>query len=411
MKRKIKLLFDMEQLSINGFKGTGLVRVGSALFEQLIHNENIDLYPLVTTKRGNVIDYLKAKGYYEVLKNKIVYLPKLEKTTKNLKLSHRIWKRYLMSFYSRRYRKILSKFDAYFSVYNPISDIVYQSDIKTFWMIHDVIPIVHPDCCSEKFIKKFKDWIQRACPDAYFTISNYTMQDFLRYKPSAKNTPMYTLYLGAQEHFKPCLDNEKIERIKNKYHIQTEKYFLAVSEITKRKNLPHLLRAFVEFLDKTKAEDISLVLVGSVRKGYDELAKSIDGLDRYQNKIVQTGYADDEDLPALYSGATAFVYPSLYEGFGLPVLEGMQCGVPVVTCNNTSLPEVGGDAVVYISGDNVNETADVLNRLYTDDFLRKSLSEKGLIQAQKFSWNKMAADFVNAITKETEKDLCAVESA
>lgn len=398
---KIKLLFDMEQLSINGLKGTGIVRVGNALFHELFKNEEIDLYPFITTKRGDVKAYLKAKGY-EALVDKIVRLPQLEQTTKNLKWYHRLYSKLLIAIYHKKYCQILSQYDAYFSLYNPISEIVYNSNIKTFLMIHDIIPIVAPEGCSPKFVKKFTDWINRAHPDAYFTVSNFTAQDLIRYKPKAQETPMYTLYLGAQDHFKPCSDVETIEMVKTKYHINTPKYFLAVSEITKRKNLPHLLQAFVRFLDNNNANDISLVLVGPVRSGYDEVAQSIDGIEKYKDKIVQTGYADDEDLPVLYSGATAFIYPSLYEGFGLPVLEGMQCGVPVVTCDNTSLPEVGGDAVLYVKGNDVNETAEVLYKLYTNPALRQSMSEKGLRRAQQFSWTKMAHEFVNDILKETK---------
>lgn len=110
---------------------------------------------------------------------------------------------------------------------------------------------------------------------------------------------------------------------------------------------------------------------------------------------MQTGFVADEDMPVLYSGAAVFVYPSLYEGFGLPVLEAMQCGTPVVCTDNSSLPEVGGEAACYISGHDVAETAVLLEQICFDESLRRRLSEKSIKQAQNFSWNK----FINKVTK------------
>jgi glycosyltransferase involved in cell wall biosynthesis len=257
-------------------------------------------------------------------------------------------------------------------------------------IIHDLIPIYYPDGCNSKFIGKFTDWIKRSHPDTYFCVSYYTAKDLQRFKPEAQNTPIKRIYLGADERFKPISDSKSTNNIKQKYHILTPKYFLAVSEITTRKNLTHLLKAFVQFLEKTEAEDISLVLVGPVRKGYTDIAANIANLAKHQDKIVQTGYVEDNDLPLLYNGSLAFIYPSLYEGFGLPILEAMQCGTPVISSDNTSLPEVGGDAVIYISGKDEKKTAEELQKIYNNPQVASKLSKKGLKQAAKFNWQTTA---------------------
>lgn len=397
MSSKVKLLFDVEQLSVDGLKGTGIVRVCDVLLHKLVSSPKIDLYPIVTTKRGDIHKYLSAKGLLH-LEKKLVYMPELKATTKNQNWYQRFRTKLFTKWLLAKYGKKLNEFDAYLSLFSPISPVLYNHPIKTFMIVHDLIPIVYPDGCEPKFVKKFTDWIKRSNPDAYFCDSEYTAKDLVKFKPEATNIPMHTLYLGADsEKFKLIDDEIKIKQVKDKYGIKTKKYFLAVSEITARKNLVHLLSAFETFLQDTEADDISLVLVGPVRKGYDDVAKQVKGLEAIKDKIIQTGFADNEDLAPLYSGATGFIYPSMYEGFGLPILEAMQCGTPVITCNNTSLPEVGGEAVLYISGKDKQETAMLLNKLYQDEDLCNTLKKKGLEQSKKFNWQNTADVVINAV--------------
>lgn len=397
---KLKLLFDVEQLAVDGLKGTGIVRVCDELLQALSNSPVIDLYPIITSDRGNFDDYLKSKNLFDKLKNKIVYLPKLKSTTKNLNLYQRLRTKVLTFIYFNKYKDVLKNYDSYISMFSPISPVIYKSDLKTYMIIHDLIPIYYPDGCNPKFVKRFVDWMKCANADEYFCVSEYTKKDFLKFRPDEKHEPIHTLYLGARDNFKQIKDSARLSLVKQKYGIKTQKYFLAVSEITARKNLVHLLKSFVAFLNKTKASDISLVLVGPVRKGYDAVANSIEGLKKYQDKIIQTGFADEEDLAPLYSGATAFIYPSLYEGFGLPVLEAMQCGTPVITADNTSLPEVGGDAVLYISAKDETETAETLNKIYSDNNLAQKLSQKGLERAKLFSWEICVKTVENTVLKK-----------
>ena len=319
---KVKLLFDVEQLNVDGLRGTGIVRVCDVLLELLSKSDEIDVYPIITSKRGNFEAYLQAKGLVEQFKDKIVYMPKLKATTKNQGIYQQLRSKLFSRIYAWKYNSHLRQYDAYLSMFSPISPIIYKSGLKTFMVVHDLIPIMYPDGCNTQFVKKFTDWINRSHPHAYFCVSEYTKADLYKFKPEAAKILANLLYLGAdKEKFKPIDNTAEIELVKQKYGIKSAKYFLAVSEITARKNLPHLLKAFTEFLQQGQFDDISLVLVGPVRKGYEDLANQVKNLPQYKDKIIQTGFVDNDDLAPLYSGALAFIYPSLYEGFGLPVLE------------------------------------------------------------------------------------------
>lgn len=390
---KIKLLFDVEQLSVNGLKGKGVVRVCDVLFTGLINSQYIDLYPVVTTGDGDIKKYLEIKftniEEYKKIVNKIIYLPKLRSTTKNHNLFRIIKSKIYTKYLFKKYKMLLNNFDAYISPFSPISPIIYKTNIKTFHVIHDLIPIYYSDVYNMKFTKKYINWFKKQInSDVYFCVSEHTKKDLCRFRPDLNEELMHIMYLGADERFQEVLDQNIIQSVKNKHNINNYKYFLSVSEITSRKNLVHLINAFIVFLKNTKAEDILLVLVGPVRKKYKDVTKYVKDLDKYQNKIIQTGFVEEQDLAPLYSGATAFIYPSLYEGFGLPILEAMQCGIPVICSDNTSLPEVGGDAVLYISGYDSEDTASKLNLIYSNKNLCQELKEKGLQQAKKFDWNK-----------------------
>ena len=400
MKRKIKVLFDVEQLALDGLKGTGLVRVCDELLTRLIKSEKIDIYPILTSSRGDFLAYLKAKGLDKKLKDKIVYLPHLKDTTKDVTVSNKIESFISRLFFKRKYKKILSNYDAYFSPFSPISPLIYQTKLKTYLIIHDIIPIKFPDGCSKKFIKRFTNWMKKANATEYFFVSNFTKNDFLSFRPEEKTKPLHIMHLGANQSFSPVKDKKILKAVKEKYHIQTDKYFLALSEFSERKNFVHLLKSFIAFLEKTKKEDISLVLVGRRRKGFENILSNVPNSLKYQDKIIQTGFADHEDLPPLYSGATSFVYPSLYEGFGLPVLEAMQSGTPVIVSDNSSLPEVGADAVMYITGLDEGETTNALEKIYTDKALQKTLSQKGIQRAKNFNWDTASQLVESVLTKE-----------
>lgn len=395
-RRKLKLLFDMEQLAVSDGRGTGIARVAAALLHGLKDCAEIELFPLVTSTRGDAAAYLERAGFQDLAK-KLVYMPFLRKTCKWDNWYKALVSKFLSACCRLKYGKALKTYDAYLSVFSPVSPVVYASGLKTFAFVHDLIPINHPEFCDAKFARKYRQWLEHLAADTVFVISESTKADLLSFRPDIKADKVKVVYLGADKKFAPVEDAARLAKVREKYGIRTEKYILAVSEISPRKNFEHLLEAYAAFADKLPDKKISLVLSGPVRKGFSAVADKIGCLEKYQDRIVQTGFVDDADMPALYSGAEAFVYPSLYEGFGLPVLEAMQCGAAVVCADNSSLPEVGGDAVCYINGRDVGETADALYEICSNDAFRAELKQKSVRQAQKFGWQKFNENVIKTI--------------
>lgn len=201
---------------------------------------------------------------------------------------------------------------------------------------------------------------------------------------------VYVIYNGAESSFRPASE-EKISAVKKKYDLP-EKFFLNVSRLNPHKNVPRLIAAFEDFLSKNKS-DLHLVNVGA--GGYEkEKVNAIVGRSKYKDRIHLVGYIEEEDLPALYSAAFAFIFPSLNEGFGLPVIESMACGTPVVTSNITSLPEVSGKAAILVNPFNEKEIAEAMEKVAKDKDLREEMISEGLVNASKFTWEEMGAKLI-----------------
>ncbi len=195
--------------------------------------------------------------------------------------------------------------------------------------------------------------------------------------------------LAAPAHFSPVRDEKELQRVRQKYGID-QNYILSVGSIQPRKNLPRLLEAY-SLLRRSQPEVNlpELVLVGKCAWLYDETLRKIEQLG-LSKQVTLTGYVPEADLPALYSGANCFIYPSYFEGFGLPPLEAMKCGAPVIVGNQTSLPEVVGDAAVLVDPFDVGDIAAVLARVISDSTLRFELRAKGLERAKAFDWRETA---------------------
>lgn len=196
--------------------------------------------------------------------------------------------------------------------------------------------------------------------------------------------------LAAPDHFCPVTDNRELQRVRHNYGIDGE-YILAVGSIQPRKNLGRLIKAFASLRADGSADKLpKLVLVGKPAWLYDETLRTLDQTG-VKEAVILTGYVPEADLPALYSGALCFAYPSYFEGFGLPPLEAMKCGAPVIVGNRTSLPEVVGDAALQVDPFDVDAIAAALKRLLHDEQLRSELSRKGRERARAFSWRETAA--------------------
>jgi glycosyltransferase involved in cell wall biosynthesis len=183
---------------------------------------------------------------------------------------------------------------------------------------------------------------------------------------------------------------EPIAAIRERYGIPAGSYLLSLCTLEPRKNVPHLLRCFARLIQQERPPDVHLVLAGTTGWKTGPIFDFLDAHPDVRARVVLAGYVPDADLAALYSGARAFVYPSLYEGFGLPVLEAMQCGTPVITSDVSSLPEVVGNAGLLVPPTDADALATALLRLLTDDMLAADLSRQGLARAADFSWDRTA---------------------
>ena len=202
--------------------------------------------------------------------------------------------------------------------------------------------------------------------------------------------------LAAAPHFKPVIDESERSRVMKLYGLQDQNYILAVGSIHPRKNLVRLIAAYSDLRRlRPQAKLPQLALVGKRGWLYGETLRAVEE-HGVNGNIIFTGYVPEKDLPALYTNALCFVYPSYYEGFGLPPLEAMQCGAPVIAGDRTSLPEVVGDAGLLIDPFDERALAVALARVIDDEKLRRELRAKGLERARIFNWRETARQTLQA---------------
>ena len=263
----------------------------------------------------------------------------------------------------------------------------FRRHCKSIITIHDLAFLLYPHFLtkeSARYYGQIDQAVKRT--DHIIADSESTKQDTIRLLgvPEHKIT---VIYLSADPIFRPVNDLEILKQIKSKHHI-TSDFILFVSTIEPRKNLPTLLKAYRQLLDSYKAE-VKLVVVG--RRGWlsEKVFSLVDEL-KLTDDVLFLGRVPVEDLLHLYNAAQLLAQPSFYEGFGLPPLEAMACGTPVVVSNVSSLPEVVGDAGLLVDPEDVSELTVAIWRVLTDEALRAELIAKGLKRAQCFSWEKTA---------------------
>ena len=224
--------------------------------------------------------------------------------------------------------------------------------------------------------------------DKILTLSEHTRGDVIQtYKIDPAKVA--AIPLAAPAHFGPISDAKELQRVRHNYGIDGD-YVLSVGSIQPRKNLVRLINAYAALKGVYTGNSFpKLVITGKRGWLYDETLRALEATGAKES-IVLTGYVPEPDLPALYSGALCFVYPSYFEGFGLPPLEAMKCGTPVVVGNQTSLPEVVGDAGLQVDPFDVSAIAGAIGELINNPELRRELSAKGLKRAELFDWRNTA---------------------
>ena len=218
-------------------------------------------------------------------------------------------------------------------------------------------------------------------------VSSFTCGTILeRYKVAAGKVNV--IPEAADERFQKIHNPEAIRRVLRRYKIDSE-YILFVGEISERKNIARLLKAFHVLQRKNKTKNRKLVLAGKVTADTQKILQEVDHLG-LQSHVLLTGYVPNEDLPFIYNAADLFVFPSLYEGFGIPPLEAMACQVPVVASSATSIPEVVGNGAILFDPYSVEDMAEKIDRVLDVNFDRDSLVQQALDQAKRFTWENAA---------------------
>lgn len=262
--------------------------------------------------------------------------------------------------------------------------------------VHDLSYVRVPECFPAPLLK----YLNRAVPpslaraDVILADAVSTQNDLVEvYRLSREK--IRVLYSGVESRFGPDVSNESRARVRAL--TRGKPYVLSVGTLQPRKNYTRLIRAFARLVGNPQSlppnsalrEHLQLVIAGGRGWMYEEIFETVSRLN-LQDRVLLLDFVADEDLPALYAEALLFVYPSLYEGFGLPVAEAMACGTPVVCSNTSSLPEVAGDAALYFDPRDVDDIARTLHRALTDTTLRDTLHARGFAQVKPFTWDNAA---------------------
>jgi glycosyltransferase involved in cell wall biosynthesis len=297
-----------------------------------------------------------------------------------------------------------SKVDIFHGVSNEIPKGIEHTGVKTVVTVHDVIYERYPETYTldVRYVSRWK--IKHACKkaDAVIAISQQTKDDLMNFYGVDENK-ISICYQSCNPIFQRVVGEEEKNIVKRRYCLP-DRYFLFVSSITARKNLIAICEALVILKDKI---NIPLVIIGNGKKEKQEAKNLMEAngiADRliFLNELPQSkelNFTTAEDFPAIYQQALALVYPSIFEGFGAPLLEALCSGLPVLSSNASCLPEVGGDAAMYFDPHDHGKLASQLLQISTDNNLVIAMREKGFIQAKKFTTQKYADSILQVYQK------------
>ncbi len=265
--------------------------------------------------------------------------------------------------------------------------------------VHDLIPYVMPDTCGKSYLDKFLNempYILDRC-DRVITVSNHSKQDIIKYFGLPEDKIKVT-YLAADSRFR-LIGKDKARSFLKKEYSYSNDFILYLGGFSPRKNVAGLLESYKRVFRELPGY-YDLVMLGASRDNHYELRKRVESMG-ISDRVVFAGYVPYEHLPYFYNCSSLFVYPSLYEGFGLPPLEAMTCGTPTITTNVTSIPEVVGDGALLTEPYDIDGLTEKIYKIMSDPEFRNQLSDKALRRAYNFSWKKTAVE-----TIKVYEDVC-----
>jgi glycosyltransferase involved in cell wall biosynthesis len=284
--------------------------------------------------------------------------------------------------------------DVFYHVFGD--DGKHVSAAANAYLIPDIIPLVL-DYSLSGFREYASEYYKNAVShgDVIFVYSEHTKRDVIE-RCGASEGQIVVTPLAAAPEFRPLDDRAAVDDYLNQLGIGGDPYVLAVGSLEPRKNLVTLVRAFARLKRASPRLRHRLVLSGAKWIGYEPVFEAI-AAEGVENAVIHVGRA--ERLELLYNGASLFAFPSIYEGFGLPPLEAMACGVPVIASNATSIPEVVGDAGFLVNPMDDVEMCEGMRRILEDDALRQELRDKGLARSRAFTWHETAKRFVDGLQR------------
>jgi len=435
---KPKLLFDAKPLLdnyVNNDFRSGIFFVAYNVLDLLYKQEHFDISLVYLNKHCKQLSNFKADaflGRFNFINfgysNNITYLKVLVNSYKNdfkqtkgiakkisisfliaRKSIKRIWFKLLNIKRSVVLNKQLKDFSLFFEPEWLVpSEINKKKHIKCFHILYDTIPIVLNYGEIFKYLKHIKMLNKES---NYFCISQSCKDDYLKYCGDRLDAnKMFVTYIGPSQNYIPNYNKQELKFVLEKYkieHKQDDNYLFSLCSLEPRKNLPFTITCFLKFIKKHNIQNLYFYLGGSicgVWKSFEPImAKTLEEVGEFRDKIKLLGYIDDCDVNILYSNSLFFTFLSQYEGFGMPPLEAMQAGTPVVVSNNSSLPEVVGDAAISVTYDDEQAIIKAFENFYFNEDLRKKYIAKGLERAKMFSWEKTVNKMTEVIMAEVLK--------
>lgn len=295
-------------------------------------------------------------------------------------------------FENRKLSKLYKKWD-YDILHSPAYILPYNWNLPGIITVHDTISLDYPEYCSTLNMINFNLNLKRSVRKAekVIAVSECVKRDIIR---TCKVNPekIEVIYNGINPNFREVTDARELNSVKVKYGLP-DNYILFVGNIEPKKNLERLLLAF-DLLAGKKEIPHYLVIVGQKGWKYKKFFETLSKI-KFSDKVILTGYVNEEELRSIYTMADVFVFPSLYEGFGYPVLEAMSCGTPVVASDSGALPEVTGGNCLFVDPYSIEEIASAIGSLVLEESLRKQLISSGLRHVQDFTLKKSVTNTLN----------------
>ena len=360
-------------------KKTGVGQYGFNLALNLAKIDNNNNYFLFSPSPLAKGDVDRVSGYSNI---KLLDHNFFEKSISNDIILIPLWLHLYLPYLCKK-----SGVDVYFNTGSIWPLLPFRLAERQLVFIHDVIPLLFPECYYKhtRYYYRLSRKIHLNTYDQILVNSETTKSDLVDHLGVPQERISVTL-LGRDDRFMRIDDIAKNQRVREKYGLP-ESYLLFTGTLEPRKNITGLLEAY----GKGRArKSLKLVITGKKGWLYDEIFETVKKLN-LQDRVVFTGFVEDHDLPSIYSMAKVFVYPSLYEGFGLPVLEAMACGVPVVASNVRSIQEVTGQAAILVDPQNVEALAESIDQVvFSAEHIYKQLSRASVARAAQFTWEKTA---------------------